>query len=165
MQDTDKRFQKAVKVVLAHEGGYADVAGDSGGETNFGISKKSYPRLDIKMLTVEHATAIYYRDYWRLYGYGRLQKTSVATKVFDLAVNMGAAKAHLCLQRALKRAGKRIKLDGILGQQTISLANKMDEEMLLAGLRMEAAAHYRRIIAANPILKKFEQGWMRRANY
>ena len=165
MQDTDKRFQKAVKVVLAHEGGYADVTGDSGGETNFGISKRWYPNINIKELTVAQATAIYYRDYWRLYGYGRLQKTSVATKVFDLAVNMGAANAHLCLQRVLKRAGKRIKLDGILGQHTISLANKMDEEMLLAGLRVEAAAHYRRLITANPVLKKFEQGWMRRAQF
>jgi lysozyme family protein len=165
MQDTDKRFQKAVKVVLAHEGGYADVVGDRGGETNFGISKKSYPHLNIKDLTAEQAIAIYYRDYWRLYGYGRLQKTSVATKVFDLAVNIGAQNAHVILQRALKRLGKRLKIDGILGRHTISLANAMDEEMLLAGLRMEATAHYRRLITANPILKKFEQGWMKRAQF
>src|SRR5207248_918577 len=35
-----------------------------GGETNFGISKRKYPTLDIKNLTDLGAVAIYRRDYW-----------------------------------------------------------------------------------------------------
>ena len=37
---------------------------DAGGETNFGISKRQYPNLDIKNLTKQQAADIYKRDYY-----------------------------------------------------------------------------------------------------
>ncbi|KUM54726.1 glycosyl hydrolase 108 family protein [Rheinheimera sp. EpRS3] len=40
-------FQHAVAFVLAREGGYVCHVDDPGGETNFGISKRAYPREDI----------------------------------------------------------------------------------------------------------------------
>src|SRR5665213_1885787 len=46
--------------VLANEGGYTPgLPGDPGGETNFGISKRSYPNVDIKNLTRDGAIAVY----------------------------------------------------------------------------------------------------------
>jgi len=39
----DERFLKAVEMVLAHEGGYVNDPNDPGGETKYGISKRSYP--------------------------------------------------------------------------------------------------------------------------
>lgn len=58
------KFTAAMAFVLAHEGGYVWNPNDPGGETNFGISKKSYPNEDIKNLTREAATEIYRIDYW-----------------------------------------------------------------------------------------------------
>src|SRR5690606_28008981 len=58
---TDERFRRAVEVVLKHEGGYVNNPSDPGGETKYGISKRSYPELDIANLTQEDAIAIYYR--------------------------------------------------------------------------------------------------------
>jgi lysozyme family protein len=46
----EKVWQSAVDFVLAHEGGYANHTLDRGGETKFGISKHSYPNLDIPNL-------------------------------------------------------------------------------------------------------------------
>jgi len=40
---TDERFLRAVAVVLDHEGGYINDLRDPGGETKWGISKRSYP--------------------------------------------------------------------------------------------------------------------------
>src|SRR5689334_23212295 len=39
-------FPEAVERLLKLEGGYVDDPADSGGETNFGITKRSYPDLD-----------------------------------------------------------------------------------------------------------------------
>ncbi|MBI5343968.1 MAG: hypothetical protein HZB83_01285, partial [Deltaproteobacteria bacterium] len=46
-------FERAIAFVLRHEGGYANDPRDPGGETNFGISKRAYPMLNIKDLSVE----------------------------------------------------------------------------------------------------------------
>lgn len=54
----------AINFVLPQEGGYVNDPDDSGGETNFGISKRKYPEVDIKNLTDVSAMAIYRRDYW-----------------------------------------------------------------------------------------------------
>src|SRR5690606_26803467 len=86
---TDERFRRAVEVVLAHEGSYVNDPADPGGETKFGISKRQYPDLDIASLTREQAVEIYRRDWWDKYGYGRLASPAIATKVFDLSVNVG----------------------------------------------------------------------------
>ena len=51
-------FEEAVKSVLKHEGGYVNDPKDPGGETNFGISKRAFPDLDIKNLTEEDAIEI-----------------------------------------------------------------------------------------------------------
>src|SRR5690606_39725856 len=90
---TDERFLRAVEVVLEHEGGYVNDPRDPGGETNWGISKRAYPDLDIANLTRTDAIAIYYRDWWQRYEYDRLKDDAVVTKLLDMAVNMGPATA------------------------------------------------------------------------
>lgn len=157
-------FDVAIEKVLHHEGGYVDDPADPGGETKFGISKRSYPDLDIANLTREEAIAIYRRDWWERYGYGRLREVGVAVKVFDLSVNVGPRQAHTMLQQALHAVGYRdVAIDGIIGPQTITAANAAPEAPLLAALRAEAAAYYRQLIEKNPRLARFERGWLNRA--
>ena len=57
-------FVTAVTQALIDEGGYVNDPADPGGETNMGISKRSYPHEDIKNLTRDRAIDLYYRDYW-----------------------------------------------------------------------------------------------------
>jgi len=160
---TDERFRRAVEVVLKHEGGYVHDPRDPGGETKYGISKRSYPSLDIANLTREDAIAIYYRDWWQRYGYDRLQDYAVATKLLDMAVNMGPATAHRLLQGALVFLGYPVAVDGIIGPQTIAAANKADPKRLLQVLRWRAAEHYYRIAVQRPQSRAFLIGWLRRA--
>lgn len=65
---------------------------DPGGETNFGISKRSYPNLDIRNLTADDAVRIYRQDYWLPAGCDKLP-APLALLVFDTAVNMGLGAA------------------------------------------------------------------------
>ncbi len=55
-----KKFEKAFEYVIQNEGGYVFDKNDPGGETKFGITKKSYHALNIRDLTLEDAKKIYY---------------------------------------------------------------------------------------------------------
>ncbi len=59
-----QKFEKAFEYVIQNEGDYVLDKNDPGGETKFGISKRSYPTLNIRDLTLEDAKEIYYRDFW-----------------------------------------------------------------------------------------------------
>lgn len=85
-------FDKALKFVLKWEGGYSNDPNDPGGETKFGISKRSYPELDISKLTLEQAKEIYYQNYWLKSGCNELP-FPFNIVVFDTAVNMGRRRA------------------------------------------------------------------------
>lgn len=85
-------FDRAIEFVLKHEGDYVDNPADPGGETNYGISKRAYPGLDIKNLTVETAKEIYRQDYWQAAGCEALE-WPLSLIVMDTAVNCGVDKA------------------------------------------------------------------------
>lgn len=96
MPNYSESFLTAVAVVLEHEGGYVFDVHDPGGETNFGISKRSYPELDIKRLTRDDAIAIYHRDFWVPLGCEELPPL-VALFHLDAGVNHGKLKAGVWL--------------------------------------------------------------------
>ena len=87
-----ENFERSLKFVLDHEGGYVNDLDDPGGETNYGISKRAYPSLDIKNLTVEQAAGIYWRDYWDACSCDKLVYP-IDCYVFDTAVNCGCGNA------------------------------------------------------------------------
>lgn len=106
-------FEKAVKIILKHEGGYINHPSDPGGETNFGISKRAYPDVDIANLTEEEAAEIYKRDYWDRVKGDELPYP-IALCVFDTAVNSGVSRASRWLQETCNAYP-----DGIVGPNTI----------------------------------------------
>lgn len=116
-------FQKAVALILKHEGGYVNDPRDPGGETNFGISKRAYPNEDIKALTPQRAALLYHRDYW-LAIKGDELPYPIALITFDMAVNAGVGTAIKLLQRALK-----VEVDGKLGPQTLAAAKTAGPEI------------------------------------
>lgn len=155
-----ERFNAAVNMVLQHEGGYVNDPEDPGGETNFGISKRSYPNLDIKHLTRDQAAEIYYRDWWARYGYGLIASDKIGQKVFDLAVNMGPDAAHKCLQRAINTTSPSgLTVDGKLGPMSMQALNEHPyADHLLAELKLQAIVYY-----LNLGRPKYLAGWVRRA--
>ena len=63
-QYTMTKFDKAMEHIFKWEGGYVNDAKDPGGETKYGICKRSHPTVDIKNLTKDQAKVIYKREYW-----------------------------------------------------------------------------------------------------
>lgn len=127
-------FDKAFETLIDHEGGYVNDSRDPGGETKYGVSKRAYPDVDIKNLTLEQAKAIYKRDYWDRARCDDLPP-QVAFQVFDTAVNSGIGQSIRFLQRAVGVAD-----DGNVGPLTINAVKRLDAESLAArfnGQRLE----------------------------
>lgn len=156
-------FDHAIKEVLRHEGGYVFDEKDPGGETNFGISKRAHPSVDIKRLTEDKAKEIYKEDYWDKANLSLIINEAVATRVFDFVVNMGIKSGIKQLQRALRSLGEPIVDDGVLGPVTSAAVNRQYWWMVVPTLQSEAAGYYRSLVAKNPDLEKFLNGWLRRA--
>lgn len=145
-------WPKAISFVLEHEGGLTNDPDDPGGITKYGISKKSYPNVDIFNLTREGAEEIYRRDYWNKCRCDDLPpECAIAT--FDCAVNQGPETAIYLLQKALG-----VKQDGIIGRITLKAAESATPRMLRV-LLAERLASYARLMAAKPKLLVFATNW------
>lgn len=92
-------FDQAFDRLIGHEGGYVNNPNDPGGETKFGISKRSYPMLNIATLTREMAKAIYLKDFWL--PLGESAHPAIKFQAFDFAVNSGIQTATRALQRVI----------------------------------------------------------------
>jgi lysozyme family protein len=91
-------FDQAFDRLIGNEGKYVNNPADPGGETKYGISKRSYPNVDIANLTVEGAKEIYLRDFWNPIGDAH---PAIKFQVFDFAVNSGIQTAIRKLQAAI----------------------------------------------------------------
>ena len=159
-----QKFNRAFQSLIALEGGYTNDPVDNGRETKYGITKRYYPKLNIKTLTLEQAKEIYYKDYWCANGYDKIKSIKVAEKVFHMAVNGGPKQSHTILQRALHSVGHReLVEDGLLGNVTLEAVNKSRPGYLIPALRSEMAGFYRLLIAIKPSQAKFKNGWLKRA--
>ena len=119
-------FDEAFETLIGHEGGYSNDPRDPGGETNFGISKRAYPDVNIATLTLEQAKAIYLRDYWQRAMCDQLPP-AVAFQVFDCAVNSGIGQSIRFLQRAVGVAD-----DGRVGPLTTRAVQRLDAEAVVS---------------------------------
>jgi len=143
-------FDTAFDRLIGHEGGYVNDPQDPGGETNWGISKRSYPSVDIKSLTRDGAKAIYLADFWN-----PLADADPAIKfqVFDFAVNGGLPVAIRKLQAAIGVAD-----DGHWGPQSMAALAKMDVNDVL----LKFNAHRLRYYTSLKNWPRYGGGWANR---
>lgn len=152
-------FYAEIKKVIKREGGYVNDPDDPGGETRYGISKKSYPNVDIKTLSVDDAVEIYKNDYWIPAKVERLPDR-LQGQYFDMVVNQGINKSVKILQRACNgKNKKKIEVDGKIGPNTIKASVNLESDRLRAYRIME----YARIAITRPKMEKYYYGWVRRA--
>ena len=145
-------FDQAFTKLLGVEGGYTEGKNDPGGETKWGISKRSYPNLDIKALTVDQAKSIYMHDYWQPLQL-ELLPVEVRYDLFDAAVNSGNKQAIKWLQRAA-----RVLDDGILGKITLAACTNTPGYVLSARFN----GHRLQFMSALPAWSTFSRGWANR---
>lgn len=145
-------FDKAVEVIIDLEGGYTANEKDPGGETKYGISKKAYPNLDIKNISLDQAKEIYRQDYWNKVS-GDLLPKGLSLLVFDAAVNHGIETAAIILQRVVMA-----KPDGVIGPVTLEAMQGMNIYALIQAYALERHRYY--ISSKN--WEVFGRGWSKR---
>ena len=154
------QFNEIIEVVLHHEGGYVNDPKDPGGETNFGIAKRSHPDVDIKNLTKDGAKEIYKEHYWDGNKVESLPE-QLRHIYFDMCVNQGKGRAVKILQRAANAKGADLKVDGGLGPKTLAAIN--DSNVELQRVRAYRVKYYADLVTRKPDLEKFFYGWFKRA--
>jgi len=127
---------KVIPFLWEHEGTtYENDKDDPGGETRWGIDKRSHPNLEIKNITEEQAISVYWSE-WIKDGCEHLP-TPLDWVFFDACVNCGIGRA----QSFLKSSGRDPK--------------KFQEERI---------HFYNSLADSKPSLSKFRKGWINRVN-
>ncbi len=165
-------FERAVELVLRHEGGLGEHADDPGGITNFGISLRFAgsvkldidgdgftTKADIVALTRGQAVELYRRHFWLPMRCEEMAG-AIAYPVFDCAVNQGLGAAARLLQRALG-----VPQDGVLGPITMAAVEAWaaSPRRLVAWFVGHRNTRYARLAVESVKARSFIGGWLRRS--
>lgn len=145
-------FDLAFDKLIGHEGGYTNNPADPGGETKWGISKRSYPSLDIASLSMDDAKVIYRRDFWDP-AQIELMPDEIRFDVFDGAVNSGISQSIKWLQMAVQ-----VDADGQVGTKTQTAWGQIPGNLIHArynGYRLQ-------FMSSLVTWKDFGRGWANR---
>jgi lysozyme family protein len=141
-------FGTAFTELVGIEGKYSDDPRDPGNWTGgaenkgtlrgtmYGISAASYPKIDIKSITLDKAKDLYYSDFWQKLKCDLLPDP-VAVALFKEGVNLGVEGASRALQRSLK-----VEVDGNIGQITAGVATSSPPKIVLEQFLTECAMEY-----------------------
>jgi lysozyme family protein len=174
--------------IIRREGGLNDIKEDKGGITNCGVSLRYAKGIgldldgdgdtdadDIRLVTAEVAVDLFLDDFFHSPRIDRLI-TQVHPFMFDTAVNCGAGRAVILLQKVVNHISiivpesvpsGPLKPDGGIGPKTrraLTEAYEAAGDYVINALVEERIKYYQKIIAADPSQEIFRKGWIRRAN-
>ena len=160
-------FDKAVAVVLRHEGGfYHDPV--TGEIVNHGITQRFLKLIGIdadetyiRNLTEADAAVLYRKYFWEPYGVGRLDDQRLATKFLDILVNTDPTAVLRALWAALVVDGA-LKIGTTIGSVTAQAARRCHVDRVLELFQILLSDHYQQVVQANPRLAGKLQGWLAR---
>ena len=149
-------FQQMFDRLIGHEGGYVNDPRDPGGETNWGITKRTAQANGytgaMKAMTRDQALKIYQAAFWVRYQCDKMPE-AVAFQFFDAAVNHGFGNASRMLQRAVGVAD-----DGVIGSRTIAAIKQTAISDVIMHLNAERLEFYCKL----DNFTSFGKGWVRR---
>ncbi len=162
-------FEKYYPRLKKWEGGYAVLAGDSGGCTNHGIAYNYNKHLikdynqdgkvdceDVRLMPLEDAKRITKTKYWDTVQADRIKTQEVAEMLVDWVYNAGIDRPVRKLQAILG-----LPQDGIFGENTLKALNNANQKQLYEDLFKAREQFYRNLGVSMP---QFLQGWLNRLN-
>ncbi len=134
------KFDIAFEHLMNNEGGYSNDPVDSGGKTIFGIASKYHPewfnlvytayKSRDKKVAKDLAKKFYKSKFWNG-NYELIEDSSLAFRVFDFGVNAGVRKSVKIFQKCVNYlTSEGLGVDGKFGIQTLTTANRLNQEML-----------------------------------
>jgi lysozyme family protein len=175
-------FDKAIPIVLKHEGVLSDNKRDPGGVTKYGLSYrflddliKRHPKMlseidansnnvfdyyDVQNLSIFEAKKIYKEEWWDVYHYERFKSQALANKIFDISINIGQKECEVLVKRAINSM-----LCENRSKDYIDYVNMLTDdgaEKLMMFFEHEVIVYYTMIVKKHPSYKVFLKGWIRR---
>ena len=155
-----QNFDKALKAVLVHEGGYVFNPKDPGGETNLGCTKAVWEEhcghpvdtKTMKALTPADVGPLYKNKYWDKIK-GDDLPSGVDYVVFDAAINSGAGRAAKWLQACVG-----VEPDGGIGPKTLAAVRAFNPEQLIKDYSKRRLS----FLSDLSTWETFGRGWARR---
>lgn len=170
-------FKISLQKTLTHEGGYANDPDDLGKETYKGISRASHKNwqgwpiidnyknkpdfpasLEKNMELQKQVELFYLYEFWLPIKGDSIANQTNADSIFDFGVNAGIKTSVQLVQSIVGT-----KIDGIIGEITLSKINSMDFGYFKAALTVAKMEYYMNIIRKRPTSKKFLLGWISRS--
>jgi lysozyme family protein len=179
-------FERAIPYVLKNEGKLSKNKADRGGNTNYGISykylvyvssknkrlfkevdlnnNKIIDEYDIYHMTEKEACDIYLKEWWQKYGYGKIDYQPLATKLFDMSVNMGPNRPLVFLRDICK--GCITSNSPHVSDYAAAVINNLsvqEKERIIDKLIITSIDFYKCLAKRRPSQEIFLKGWVRRA--
>jgi lysozyme family protein len=195
-------FSIALNSVLHLEGRYSNDKDDIGAETYCGISRKFHPNWNGWIIIDEYKTDkdflsivnsdrvfdklysfvyIFYKQYyWDVFHGDEIESYKIASKLFDIAVNLGVVNAIKFLQTGLNILNRNqilyddLVIDGLFGEKTFlcltillnysKVKNNGDDYALFKILTILQGNYYIESCLKREIHEKYIRGWLKRVN-
>lgn len=153
-------FDRALAVILHHEGGYVNHPQDPGGRTNLGVTQRVWEawvgrrvtEADMRALTPALVAPLYRKEYWDACRCDDMPP-AVALVVFDMAVNAGVHRASVIIQRVVG-----VSDDGRIGPATLAAVNGRPARTTVTAYSEARRVFYRGLRT----FATFGRGWLRR---
>ena len=152
-------FDHCLRLVLAHEGGWADHPKDPGGATMKGVTLATYrkykpgaTKAQLRAISDADLAMIYRDGYWNKVK-GDDLPAGLDLVAFDAAVNSGVSRGAKWLQSALG-----VPADGKVGPKTIAAANAAHKDAVIDRACDLRLGFLRQL----GTWKTFGKGWTRR---
>lgn len=181
----DSKAIKLINMILQREGGYSSgkdskSSGDLGGETYRGITRKNFPKWSgwkivdkskplkynqiIKNVQLEDdVRQFYYEQFYAPMKIDNIDSLLISGHLLCHGVNAGIGNAVKLLQQAINQAySVSIKVDGVIGNITLSYANGNKQNEVAKGFIQQRNQYYKNIVTKKPSQKKFLNGWLNR---
>lgn len=159
-------FNRLVEKLIVLEGGYVNNPSDAGGETKYGISKRSYPNVDIKNLSTQQAADIYYDDFWVKNNLDKIEDYDLAWAIFKAVVVTNPLRVISILQAENNAINlKQLAIDGRLGEKTLAAVNQLSPQWagILKNLfEYRLSQYYTCLVLKDNSQKIFLLGWLNR---
>lgn len=176
-------FREALNKTLSHEGYYANVPGDKGGETYRGIARNFHPdwpgwpiidkakaknggalpwnhKINSHVLD-EQVENLYLEKFWAPIHLDRVADASLRGFIFDFYVNSRRSGIRVVQHTLRERFGHALLIDGIMGMKTVDAVNNCEPQSLFKALKIARGRFYRKI-ARYGDNQKFLGGWLNR---
>lgn len=165
-------FDIFLPMLLRFEGGYVDNPSDPGGETNKGITMKTFSlcshsllgldptSANLQALTDAQAGIIYKSNYWNPMQGDSFPLQDLANIVCDFYVNAGTHATSL-LQTVMNGLGANVVVDGSLGPASMQALALLDQATVYNQYKQGRINYYQQLGAKYPM---FLQGWLNRVN-